>query len=787
MLSSMFKNLATSFQSLCRINGTRRRRQTTKNLQTDQLESRLLMTVQVWDGGGGGANNGFSNRFNWAGDVAPTTNDQLVFPTSAPVRNVNNDLSVTFNSITFSGSGAGGYQIKGNPLKLSGNIVVDPVAGTQHDIETSINFFGATVHTISAGAGSVLNLNRAVSSSNQVVTLTKAGDGRLVLAGNNTFGAKFVVQAGIVQLGSATALGATTGSTTVNPGAAIHLEELLLGSEEFPRNLTIAEPLVLIGTGINNTGALRNVSGDNHWTGPISLGGGIGNTIGVEGDNGEFFKDELTISGVVSDTAAAGFSKRGVGRLNLTAANTYRAATNIEQGIVRIQDSLSLGSPVGITTVQTGAALELDEIEIGGNETLTLNVAEPLRLSGTGVGNTGALRNVDGSNQWLGPITMLAASSINVDQIGDVLSIPAVISGASRVGLQTTGPGEIVLSGNNTYSGTTTVVSGTLQVNGLQPSSPILVNGGLLTGTGTVGATIIQGAGAINPAGNSTGTFHVNGGFVAKGQIRINVSGATNDKIVVKGKVDLTNAPIIVSGNSTASKFAIIDNDLTDGVAGTTNATTITSSTGQQFKVSYTTGTGNDVFLVRQNTPPMFTQRTVTPEVTEGTSVVVSGTIVEPDTLDKFFMNIVWGDGETSRHIFRPGTPRSVEIPHEYAQDGHYTIQLKWTDESGQGNTGTLAAVVNNVAPSISAGSTTTIHANQLFLRRLQFEDPGHDAWLATIDFGDGSAPKTVDLGHSRSLRLRHRFAQPGVYRVNIQIQDHDGGNGSDSVFVIVT
>ena len=41
-----------------------RRRKSLRGMEIDSLESRLLMTARVWDGGGGAANTNWSNRFN---------------------------------------------------------------------------------------------------------------------------------------------------------------------------------------------------------------------------------------------------------------------------------------------------------------------------------------------------------------------------------------------------------------------------------------------------------------------------------------------------------------------------------------------------------------------------------------------------------------------------------------------------------------------------------------------------------------------------------------------------
>ena len=770
-----------------------RRRKSLRGMEIDSLESRLLMTARVWDGGGGAANTNWSNRFNWSGDLAPVNGDDLVFPNTAPNRTAKNDFAAgtrTFASISMAdGNGGGGYNLIGNGIRLTGGITAVSVNGFQHNIDARVDFVGTISHSISVGDQSLLTLNSPVSSTagfSAPGALTKAGTGRLILAGSNTFSSQFTVQAGIVQMANKNAFGTSAGSTSVLPGAAIHLEEFIGAGEEFPRDLTNAEPLLLQGTGINATGALRNVSGNNRWNGTVTLGGRSVAAIGVDGTNGEFSVDELTINGVIKGGATSNLQKRGVGRLHVSGNNTYLGTTLIEQGVVRMRSSTALGSTAGLTRVESGAALELDDVEIGGGEVIPLIVNERLELMGTGVGSTGALRNVQGLNTWAGTVALLATSTARVDQSSDVLSITGLISGA-RAGLSMTGPGELLLTANNTYSGMTTVVSGKLTVNGIQPSSSVLVNGGTLQGIGTVGATTVQGAGTISPAGNGIGTINVKGNFTAKGTIRIDVSPSTNDRINVTGAVNMVTAPIIVSGTTGATQLGIVQNDLADAVQGSTNGAQVTSSSGQQFLISYTGGTGNDVFLNRTNVAPMFANRRVTAEINEGDDVILSGTIVDPDALDQFFLSIDWGDGQTTQRAFGPGASRNVYLAHNYIEQDNYKIHLTWTDPSRQGNSGDLQTVVRNVDPTVQAGNTAFVDVNSVFQRRLQLVDPGADSFTVLVDYGDGSAMETLTPGRSKSLSLSHRFTRAGAYRVTVQVLDDDGGIGTDSLFVIVT
>ena len=76
-------------------------------------------------------------------------------------------------------------------------------------------------------------------------------------------------------------------------------------------------------------------------------------------------------------------------------------------------------------------------------------------------------------------------------------------------GFSKAGAGMLVLTGNNTYTGDTTVTGGVLRVNGSMASSDLTVDqAATLQGTGTVGNTLMRGT--LSP-GNSVGTLTVDG------------------------------------------------------------------------------------------------------------------------------------------------------------------------------------------------------------------------------------------------------------------------------------
>jgi large repetitive protein len=292
-------------------------------------------------------------------------------------------------------------------------------------------------------------------------TITKIGNGDVVFAGANTYGGLTIVQQGVLIVDNPTALGATGANqgTIVEAGAALDLES----------NLD-AEPIQLNGDGIvyqgHNTGALDNISNNNSYDGVITLDSNT--TIGVNSGS------SLTLAypGSITDGANSfNLTKELAGTLILQTADSYHGQTQVDQGVLNIQNSAALGSTGSLATVLDGAQLQLQ-----GNIDV---INENLRLSGTGIFGSGALENVGGINVWEGSVTLAQdpafapvstpPAAISIGSLAanptDELFITGAIGGANATtGLIKVGPGALVLDDSNTYTGGTLVQAGALRI-----------------------------------------------------------------------------------------------------------------------------------------------------------------------------------------------------------------------------------------------------------------------------------------------------------------------------------
>ena len=150
-----------------------------------QLSTSAAAAPRTWDGGG--ANNFWTTAANWAGDVAPSAGDDLLFPSGAArLANSNNLPSGTaINSLNFSG---GGYTLRGETISLMGgvtnlagvNSVYLPLLLTASQTFSSANYlqFLAGIelagHTLSLDTSAELVLSGPVTGAGAIL---KTGSG----------------------------------------------------------------------------------------------------------------------------------------------------------------------------------------------------------------------------------------------------------------------------------------------------------------------------------------------------------------------------------------------------------------------------------------------------------------------------------------------------------------------------------------------------------------------------------------------------------------------------------
>lgn len=110
------------------------------------------------------------------------------------------------------------------------------------------------------------------------------------------------------------------------------------------------------------------------------------------------------------------------------------------------------------------------------------------------------------------------------------------------------GAGRLMLTGDNTYRGPTTVNGGLLAVNGSLPSTVTVNDSGTLGGNGRIAALTANAGGIVAP-GNSIGTLQVSGDvtFAPGSTYAVELSPTSSDQIIAGGTATISGATVSLS------------------------------------------------------------------------------------------------------------------------------------------------------------------------------------------------------------------------------------------------
>ncbi|WP_181179999.1 autotransporter domain-containing protein [Mesorhizobium sp. B2-1-3A] len=411
-------------------------------------------------------------------------------------------------------------------------------------------------YTLAAGAGGAL-----VSNSAATEIIVAADPGASV---NNA-----IVNVGISGTGGIVKLG--DGSLTLGVANAYQ------GGSTIKEGELVAAANGALGTGgVSVAGApaatLKPVL---RFAGPVSAG-----SLSISTQNGSVVFDNQSSAGTSTIT------NQGDGKTVFLAGSSGGSAVITNQGGGSTAFRGDNASNAARIVNQAGGKVDLSTFDAAG------------------LCNCVSLGSVSGGGDILLGAHTLKVGALNLDE-----TISGVISdgGALAKGNFTKdGTGKLILSGANTYLGTTTVNAGILQVDGSLGSADLVVaSGATLGGNGSIGGvaggTVTIQAGGHHAPGASIGTQTINGNYKLAGTLDIEVDTASADKVVVTGTVDLTGGTLALheltgTGWQPSQSYTIIDNQGAGAVTGQFAAISHVYAFLTP-DVIYTGGDGNNVVL----------------------------------------------------------------------------------------------------------------------------------------------------------------------------------------------
>ena len=561
--------------------------------------------------------------------------------------------SLVLNSGVETLSGANTYS--GSTTISAGSLIIGG-AGT---LGVSSNYSGS----ISISLGAFFNFS---SSSNQILSGNISGAGGIVkdlssnsnltISNSNTYSGSTSIKFGTIIVSNSNSLG-NSSNVTISNNSSLYING---------NNLTLNQPIYLNGFGLNNAGALINNGNNNTIAGTIILQSDssvstISGNLSLNGLSGLSISSSSsnlilnTLSNIYIPNSinigSGSVSIVGLGTVTFSGNNSYTGNTNIsnlstlklnlsgsisssstiiDEGIFDITNVSSTATIKSLSSVSYTSSVLLgikSLIISSGNDTFNgiISGSGDLSLTSGRQGLSGA--NLYSGNTFIngGTLSISGSGSLGLSNIySSTISIAnnsyfyysssanqtisGLISGLGNITKDTSNSSVLTLSHTNSYSGTTTISSGIINItNNMSLGSTSLVtvfggaeldlNGTTLNISQPIKLNGAVGLGASGALVNVTGNNTISNIILLGGNGKI-LSSSGSITIVGNGlkSISSTNNNLILSANT---GNIIISNDISIGTGSLTidGSSNVTLTYANSFSGQTNINTGSNLSI----------------------------------------------------------------------------------------------------------------------------------------------------------------------------------------------
>ncbi|MEI6239687.1 MAG: autotransporter-associated beta strand repeat-containing protein [Planctomycetia bacterium] len=468
---------------------------------------------------------------NSTGAVAIDTNGQSIsFASSLAATNLGGLTKLGSGTLSLSVANAltGPVTVGGGVLAV-GNAGALPASGNVTFTGGTLQYSGSYAADLSARVvGSTAAISIDTNGQNSTWTsslantniggLTKSGNGTLTLSASNAYSGATTVNAGILLVNNAAALGSGSSVSVSTNGAA-----LTIGSGV---TAGAGSTVTVSSNGANSDGGLNVLSGTGTWAGNVILNGRLGYNNGNLVITGSVGGSSFTISGFGGDTNTnvAGYA------VTLAGPTGYSGATSILRGWLKIgaDNTLPVGTTLDVfTAANNSAAAQAATFDLNGFNQTVAGLTSSGNNGKTGYAN-GYVTNTGAS------VKTLTVNQSTSGTFGGLITgnLAFTKTGAGNLTLMpifvTTPGSNAYVNGTNTFSGDTLVSAGTLTLSSATTSTSLALAGSTFDSSGAGSLSFGSMTAATFGGLKGSGTLALQNGSSQAVALTVGANGGSN-------------------------------------------------------------------------------------------------------------------------------------------------------------------------------------------------------------------------------------------------------------------